>query len=169
MTRIEKIESEIKKLNSEKSKIDLKLKPLKKELADFKQLEKNNALLNEGFDQELIDFYNYKVPCSTKADYYSWSIDESVEKYFDKLLDRSYMDRYQTYNFTEMLFDCASTEDINAVLDIDELEITKETLELFLRKKLKNFNGLNEDEIASIKLLMKMVYGIESDYFKWDW
>lgn len=58
---------------------------------------------------------------------------------------------------------------ISDLLEEFDCSITEDTMNQFFDKKLKNFDGLEDEEIAGVRLLMKMIYGIKSDLFKWDW
>lgn len=165
------LESQIKELKAQKKAIDAKLKPLEKQLKERKQKKEELGKLKEGFSEEMI--LNYKkmrnIPSSKEADYYSWSISGQVRPYFDKIVDSLYLNRYERYCFTDLMFEWLSSDTWNDILEEYGASMSEETFDAFNSEKLKTLEDLPETEQKGIRIMMKMIEGISSNEFKWDW
>lgn len=126
------------------------------------------TLINEGFSQEMLNFYDYEIPFSEEDTYMSWSVKESVLDYYT-LIEDMYLNRYQSYSFYELLHSNAEVKTLNSIFKNENGKITPETLDSLFKKELKTIEELSEEEQIAVKIIMKMIYGIKYDNFQYDW
>ncbi len=164
------IEQQIVELKLEKKRIDERLKPLEKELKRIKEEEKINSLQMNGFSDELIKFYNYKIPSNNNNDYMSWCVQQDVSSYFSNMINDLDLNRYQTYLFTDIMQEYLDVDDWKNFLEEYNATISIETLEKRIdTKTLKDIDQLPALEQNGVRLIIKMIYGITSNKFQWDW
>ena len=157
-------------LINELSQNKQKIQDLEKEqgliLFQLAQL-KSTKLIELGFDHELVTYYQYKVPLNTnEADYMSWSISEEGLAIFNQFGNTEFLNRYETYSFQDIFFENL----VDHLKRKSKLKnIKKSNLDLFLNGDLKSFEGLSIEETILFKLIIKFIYSIKYDNFKYDW
>ncbi len=157
-------------LINELSQNKQKIQDLEKEqgliLFQLAQL-KSTKLIELGFDHELVTYYQYKVPLNTnEADYMNWSISEEGLAIFNHFGNTKFLNRYETYSFQDIFFENL----VDHLKRKSKLKnIKKSNLDLFLNGDLKSFEGLSIEETILFKLIIKFIYSIKYDNFKYDW
>lgn len=156
----------INELSQNKQKIQYLEKEQGLILFQLAQL-KSTKLIELGFDHELVTYYQYKVPLNTnEADYMSWSISEEGLAIFNQFGNTKFLNRYETYSFQDIFFENL----VDHLKRKSKLKnIKKSNLDLFLNGDLKSFEGLSIEETILFKLIIKFIYSIKYDNFKYDW
>lgn len=158
---LKEIQKMIKSYNDALNPLKVKIKQINGELEEIEV----NSKIENGFSRELLEFYDRKVPSNNKNDYMSWCISKPALELFEKYADTDYWNRYQTYSFTDELWQAFTDKNWKD----DDLDVRKEIIESFLEFDLQSFDGLTEDETKVIRDYMFIVNGITSNSFMFDW
>ena len=97
----EELQKELKKLYKEKEQLEKKIKTLETDYAKTKESED----IESGVDARLAKFYNHNVPSDENNDYMSWCISDEGCDIFEKYVRFDYLNRYETYYFTDLFYD----------------------------------------------------------------
>lgn len=163
----EELQKELKKLYKEKEQLEKKIKTLETDYAKTKESED----IESGVDARLAKFYNHNVPSDENNDYMSWCISDEGCDIFEKYVRFDYLNRYETYYFTDLFYDSFFNELREQEENGDLKEGTVKIFEDILNSehKLKSLDSLDEDAIQIFEELEKFYYGIKSDKFQFDW
>lgn len=161
------LQKELKKLYKQKDKLEKQIEALELEYSKTKEAEE----IESGVDPRLVKFFNYDVPSNDDNDYMVWGISDEALVIFEKYVRLDYLNRYQTYYFTDLFYD-SFFDELREQEKIGKLK--KGTIKIFedilnSESKLKNLNDLDEKCLKLFNELETFYYGITSDQFKFDW
>lgn len=161
MKKEKELLADLKRIKKQRKELKLEMKAIQKKL---KKIEKQKQTA-EGIDPALIEFYSYKIPSNNNEDYMSWCISEKGLEIFNELVDTSdKFDRYNNYKFYDSIYNY-----IEEYIEIETENVRSEIIKDFLNHKLKDFSSLSSEEEKLVKKIMKCIYCISSNKFKYDW